>query len=82
MSIQSAAEIGAQPVAGLTIAELHWALALYGQRSQREGENWCPPPEHIPGPLDGIDARHLKHYRACNCLDDSAVCCDATCPCE
>ncbi len=32
---------------------------------------------------DGVvAAKHVEHYRTCGCLGDSAVCCDATCPCR
>lgn len=29
-----------------------------------------------------VAALHAEHYRSCNCLADSAVCCVRTCPCR
>lgn len=31
---------------------------------------------------DSIMHRHLDHYRSRDCLAESAICCDANCPCH
>ncbi len=46
----SAEKIGSQRVADMTVAELHIQLIRYRQAWERQETNWCPPPEHIPGP--------------------------------
>ncbi len=28
---------------------------------------------------DEVAVRHMRHYRTCGCLGDSATCCDITC---
>lgn len=35
-----------------------------------------------PATTDTIMHRHLDHYRSCDCLGDSSVCCVESCPCH
>lgn len=32
--------------------------------------------------VESIGERHQRHYQTCNCLGDTAICCDPACPCK